>query len=164
LLAAGGVPAFSAELAHEQALSGGCPVTEVVGAPNPGIYDWELSPYTIDLAVALARRLGSLLTYASLTDFVQHSAAPGEPLSDDFYRAIDVAPRHAIDAGFVVGMVADSGMCAKSATSSRSRRRCTTSRAPGRGRDPVRRATRAPRRDRRPVADASRRCAGRVAR
>ena len=25
-------------------------MTEVVGAPNPGIYDWRLSPYTIDLA------------------------------------------------------------------------------------------------------------------
>jgi phosphonoacetate hydrolase len=115
LLASGGVPAFSAELAHEQALADGTPVTEVVGAANPGIYDWELSPYTIDLAVALAQRLGSMLTYASLTDFVQHSAAPGEPLSDDFYRAIDAALGRAMQAGFVVGLVADHGMCAKSA-------------------------------------------------
>ncbi len=37
LLASGGVPAFSAERAHEQSLEDGTPVTEIVGAPNPGI-------------------------------------------------------------------------------------------------------------------------------
>jgi phosphonoacetate hydrolase len=114
LLATGGVPAFSAELAHEQTLDDGTPITDVAGAPNPGIYDWELSPYTIDLALALALRLGSRLVYASLTDFVQHSAAPGEPLADDFYRAVDACLGRALDAGFVVGLVADHGMCAKS--------------------------------------------------
>ena len=113
LLASGGVPAFSAELAHEQALGDGTPITEVLGRPNPGIYDWELSPYTIDLAVALAAQLGSRLVYASLTDFVQHSAAPGEPLADDFYRAVDAALAAALDAGFLVGLVADHGMNAK---------------------------------------------------
>jgi phosphonoacetate hydrolase len=113
LLASGGVPAFSAELAHEQALPDGTPIIEVVGRPNPGIYEWELSPYTIDLAVALAGRLGSRLVYASLTDFVQHSAAPGDPLADDFYRAVDEALRRALDAGFLVGLVADHGMNAK---------------------------------------------------
>ena len=113
LLASGGVPAFSAELAHDQVLADGTPVTEVVGAPNPGIYDWQLSPYTIDLAVALAARLDAKLVYASLTDFVQHAAAPGEPLSDEFYRAIDVSIGRALDAGFVVGLAADHGMRAK---------------------------------------------------
>ena len=54
LLATGGVPAFSAEKAHEQSLADGTPVLEVIGAHNPDIYDWRLSPYTIDLAVALA--------------------------------------------------------------------------------------------------------------
>ena len=110
LLASGGVPCFSAELAHEQALPDGTPLTEVLGAPNPGIYDWRLSPYTIDLAVALAVRLDSMLTYASLTDFVQHAAAPGEAMADAFYRAIDVSIGAALDAGFVVGLAADHGM------------------------------------------------------
>lgn len=114
LLATGGVPAFSAELAHEQQLDDGTPVTDAVGAPNPGIYDWRLSPYTIDMAVALAQRLNARLVYASLTDFVQHSAAPGEQLADDFYRAVDVAIGGALDAGFVVGLAADHGMRAKS--------------------------------------------------
>jgi phosphonoacetate hydrolase len=114
LLATGGVPAFSGELAHEQSLDDGTPITEVVGRHNPGIYDWELSPYTIDLAVALAERLQARLVYASLTDFVQHSAAPGEPLADDFYRAVDVSLGRALDAGFAVGLVADHGMRSKS--------------------------------------------------
>lgn len=113
LLASGGVPAFSAELAHQQTLTDGTPVTEALGAPNPGIYDWQLSPYTIDLAVALARWLQSRLVYASLTDFVQHSAAPGEPMADDFYRAVDASIGRALDAGFVVGLAADHGMRSK---------------------------------------------------
>jgi phosphonoacetate hydrolase len=114
LLAAGSVPAFSAELAHEQQLPDGTPITDVVGRPNPGIYDWQLSPYTIDLALALAERMGSRLVYASLTDFVQHVAAPGDQLADEFYRAVDVSLGGALDAGFTVGLVADHGMRSKS--------------------------------------------------
>lgn len=113
LLATGGVPSFSAELAHEQRLEDGTAIVDVVSRPNPGIYDWQLSPYTIDLAVALADRLGSRLVYASLTDFVQHSAAPGEPLADDFFRAVDASLGAALRAGFIIGLVADHGMRAK---------------------------------------------------
>jgi phosphonoacetate hydrolase len=113
LLAKGGVPAFSAEKAHLQTLPDGTPVTDVVGAPNPDIYDWRLSPYTVDVAVALAPRLHAKIVYASLTDFVQHSAAPGEQMADDFYRAMDASIARALDAGFVVGLAADHGMRAK---------------------------------------------------
>jgi len=112
LLGSGGVPAFSAELAHHQRLDDGTPITELAG-PNPGIYDWELSPYTVDLALAVAARLGSRLVYASLTDFVQHAAAPGEPPADEFYRAVDASLGRALDAGFTVGLVADHGMRSK---------------------------------------------------
>jgi phosphonoacetate hydrolase len=115
LLATGDVPSFSAEKAHEQALPDGTPITEAIGAANPDIYDWRLSPYTVDMAVALAPHFDAKLVYASLTDFVQHAAAPGEPLADEFYRAIDASIGRALDAGFVVGLVADHGMRAKSA-------------------------------------------------
>ena len=114
LLAAGGVPAFSAECAHEQALEDGTPVTALLERPNPSIYDWRLSPYAIDLSLALAARLQARLVYVSLTDFVQHTAAPRQPLADEFYRAVDAALGRALDAGFVVGLVADHGMRAKS--------------------------------------------------
>ena len=113
LLAAGGVPAYSAELAHDQTLPDGTAITEVLGRPNPGIYDWELSPYAIDLALALAQRTGARLVYASLTDSVQHAAAPGQAPADDFYGAVDAALGRAFDAGFVVGLAADHGMHAK---------------------------------------------------
>jgi phosphonoacetate hydrolase len=115
LLADGGVPAFSAEYAHEQSLTDGMPLLELADAPNPDIYDWHLSTYTIDLALALARRLGSRLVYASLTDFVTHAAAPGEAMSDDFHRELDAAVGRALDAGFILGLVADHGMNAKTA-------------------------------------------------
>ncbi len=113
LLATGGVPAFSAELAHQQQLPDGTSVVDAIGRPNPDIYDWRLSPYTIDLAVALAAALDARLVYASLTDFVQHSAAPGETMADDFYRAVDESIGRALDEGFVVGLAADHGMRAK---------------------------------------------------
>src|SRR5262249_4832879 len=99
LLASGGAPAFNAQKAHEQTLDDGTPVIDVVGAPNPGIYDWEVSPYTVDLALALAQRLGSRLVYASLTDYVQHTAAPGDELADRFYAAMDARIGAALDAG-----------------------------------------------------------------
>jgi phosphonoacetate hydrolase len=115
LLAAGGVPAFSAEQAHEQQLPDGTPVLDAAGlGPNPDIYDWRLSPYTIDLAVRLAPRFGATLVYASLTDFVQHSSAPGEQLANDFYARVDVSIGQALDAGFIIGLAADHGMNAKS--------------------------------------------------
>jgi phosphonoacetate hydrolase len=115
LLAVGGVPAFSAEKAHEQQLPDGTSVLDAAGlGPNPDIYDWRLSPYTIDLAVRLAPRFGATLVYASLTDFVQHASAPGEQLADDFYGRVDVSIGQALDAGFIVGLAADHGMNAKS--------------------------------------------------
>ena len=113
LLASGGVPAFSAETAHEQALDDGTALVDLVG-PNPGIYDWELSVYTLDLALTLAGRLGSRLVYASLTDYVQHSVGPGEQLADTFFAAVDERIGRALDAGWVVGLAADHGMNAKS--------------------------------------------------
>ncbi len=114
LLATGGVPAYSAERADAQTLEDGTPIIAAAGlGPNPDIYDWRLSPYTIDLAVRLAARLEATLVYASLTDFVQHSAAPGEAMADDFYGAVDVSIGAALDAGFIVGLAADHGMNAK---------------------------------------------------
>ena len=111
--ASGDVPPTVPSERTSESLADGTPIIEVLGAPNPEIYDWQLSPYTIDLAVALATRLEAMLVYASLTDFVQHAAAPGEAMADEFYRAIDVSIGGALDAGFVVGLAADHGMRAK---------------------------------------------------
>lgn len=116
LLGAGGVPAVSAEGAHEEHPEwlAGASAAECLGARNPGVYDPALSPYAMDLALHLGERIGARLVYCSLTDYVQHKAAPGEPLADELYAAIDARLGRALDAGWAVGMVADHGMNAKS--------------------------------------------------
>jgi phosphonoacetate hydrolase len=116
LLGAGGVPSISAERAHEQTVPGIDARTgaDVVGAPNPGIYDPMLSPYAVDLALALAAELGARLVYCSLTDYVQHKAPPGAPLAGRLLAALDERIGRALQAGWAVGLAADHGMNAKS--------------------------------------------------
>jgi phosphonoacetate hydrolase len=115
LLSAGGVPCVSAEKAHEQTLDGLGDLTALAGRPNPGIYDWDCSHYALELGLALARRLEIELLYVSLTDFVQHSAAPGEELSDRYLTALDALVGRYLDAGFRLALVADHGMNPKPA-------------------------------------------------
>jgi phosphonoacetate hydrolase len=50
------------------------------------------------------------LLYLSLSDFVQHAHAPGAPESDAFMRAVDERVGTLLDAGAIVGIVADHGM------------------------------------------------------
>jgi phosphonoacetate hydrolase len=87
--------------------------TEAIGAPSPDIYDPLLSASAIDLGLALADRLGSRLVYVSLTDYVQHKAAPGSELASLYCSALDDRLGRALDGGWVVGLVADHGMNAK---------------------------------------------------
>jgi phosphonoacetate hydrolase len=115
LLAAGGVPCASAERAHELTLDGLSPrsVAEVLGRPVPDIYDPMLSPYAIELALALAAELEATLVYCSLTDYVQHKVPPGEELARAFFAALDERLGDALDTGWRVGLAADHGMNAK---------------------------------------------------
>jgi len=110
LLAAGGVPCFSAEGAHEQELADVGPVTALVDRPAPGIYEWDCSHYALELALALAAHLETQLLYVSLTDFVQHAAAPGDELSDRYLARLDEIVGTYLDAGWRLGLVADHGM------------------------------------------------------
>ena len=111
LLSAGGVPCVSAERADVQTLDGiDGPVAGLVPRPKPGIYDWDCSHYALELALALARRLDTELLYVSLTDAVQHAAAPGEELSDRYLVRLDELVGAYLDAGWRLGLVADHGM------------------------------------------------------
>jgi phosphonoacetate hydrolase len=113
LLAAGGVPCVSAEHADEQSLDGIDPVSDLVDRPKPGIYDWDCSHYALDLGLALAEQLGTQLLYVSLTDFVQHTDAPGGELSDRYLVLLDDLVGRYLDAGWRLALVADHGMNAK---------------------------------------------------
>ena len=115
LLGSGGVPSVSAERAHDLAL----PEFHIddlcatVGRPNPGIYDWDLSAYAMELALSVHRRVGLDLLYVSLTDYVQHKQAPGGEMADRFFCRFDELLHDFLDEGFVVGITADHGMNAK---------------------------------------------------
>jgi phosphonoacetate hydrolase len=113
LLANGGVPATSAEKAHE------CPVpayevedvVALVGRRNPGPYEWDMSHYALEIGLAVSRSTEPLdLLYVSTTDFVQHAEGPGGPLADRYFVRFDELLGEYLDLGYVVGMVADHGM------------------------------------------------------
>src|SRR5207302_9232803 len=116
LLGVGGVPSISAECAHQLSLPelGIEDLLQLVGRRNPGIYDWDLSQYAMQLALAVHRRVGLDLVYVSLTDFVQHKQPPGGDMADLFFRAFDQTLSQFLENGFVVGITADHGMNAKS--------------------------------------------------
>jgi phosphonoacetate hydrolase len=114
LLSAGGVPCVSAEGAERQTLPGlDGPVAGLLGRARPGIYDWDCSHYALELGLMLAGRLDIELLYVSLTDAVQHGAAPGEELSDRYLVRLDELVGVYLDAGWRLGLVADHGMNAK---------------------------------------------------
>jgi phosphonoacetate hydrolase len=113
LLGAGGVPCVSAERADDLELPEVGTVASLVGRPAPGIYDWDCSHYALELGLALSDALDVQLLYVSLTDFVQHAAAPGEPLSDRYLGRLDELVGAYLDEGWRLGLVADHGMNAK---------------------------------------------------
>src|SRR5439155_5712362 len=80
---------------------------------NPGIYDWDLSHYAMELALAIHRRVGLDLMYVSLTDYVQHKEPPRGDLADRFFHRFDELLGEFLREGFLVGITADHGMNAK---------------------------------------------------
>ena len=113
LLAHGGVPATSAEKAHECPIPahGITDVVTLVGRRNPGPYEWDMSHYAMEIGLAVSRTQGPLdLLYISTTDYVQHAEGPGGVMADQFFRRFDELLGEYLDMGYIVGMVADHGM------------------------------------------------------
>src|SRR5262249_33132402 len=110
LLGSGEVPCVSAEKAGELEVPPVGPIARLVAQPVPSIYDWDISHYARELGLALAETLAVELLYVSLTDFVQHSAAPGEEMSDAYLRGLDELVGRYLDGGWLLGLVADHGM------------------------------------------------------
>ncbi len=115
LLGSGNVPSISAERAHEFGIPGFdvADVRQLVGRSNPGIYDWDLSHYAMEIGLAVHRHVGLDLLYVSLTDYVQHKQPPGGDMADQFFRRFDELLGDYLSEGFQVGITADHGMNAK---------------------------------------------------
>ena len=108
-------PCFSSERAGQTSLAdyGFATAETLVGRPRPDMYSPDLSLYVLDAGLELLKRGISQVLYLSLSDFVQHKYAPGEPASDDFLLEIDRRIGEFIALGATVGCVADHGMSRK---------------------------------------------------
>jgi phosphonoacetate hydrolase len=88
--------------------------TELVPLPVPDVYSAELSEYVLAAGLALLERERPDVLYLSLTDYIQHKHAPGDPVANRFYAMLDRYFDAFDRAGAVLGVTADHGMNAKS--------------------------------------------------
>lgn len=84
--------------------------TDLMGRPQPGIYDPDLSVYVIEAGVRLLSTRSLDLVYLTTTDFVQHKYAPGHPVANEFLRKIDEQFGALDRMGVILGITADHGM------------------------------------------------------
>jgi phosphonoacetate hydrolase len=89
-------------------------VLALVGMPLPDMYSMELSLFVLEAGARLLERDRPELMYLSLTDYVQHKYAPGEPEANRFYQALDAMFARLDALGAVVALTADHGMNDKS--------------------------------------------------
>ena len=114
---AGGSVNFSAEFADQCTMeeTGVAELLLELGTGMPSdMYSPELSLFVLEAGIKLLRERRPDILYLSLTDYVQHKYAPGEPGADRYYKNMDDkfgAPR---GAGAVVALTADHGMNDKS--------------------------------------------------
>ena len=106
---------FSAECARHAARdeNGIDGVEQFVGRPTPDMYSPDLSLFVLDAGIRLLETDQSDVLYLSLSDMVQHSAAPGEELANRFNSEVDNRVGQILALGAIVGIVADHGMSDK---------------------------------------------------
>ena len=85
-------------------------VEAMVGRARPDMYSADLSLFVLDAGLTLLERGDARLLYLSLSDYVQHGHAPGDPEADAFHKALDERVARFVELGAVVGLVADHGM------------------------------------------------------
>jgi phosphonoacetate hydrolase len=107
---------FSSECADQctPAEHGIADVLGFVGMPKPDMYSMALSLFVLEAGIRLLQRDRPDITYLSLTDWVQHKYAPGEPAAVEFYRKLDDCFGRLADLGAIVALTADHGMNDKS--------------------------------------------------
>jgi phosphonoacetate hydrolase len=84
-----------------------------VGMPVPSVYSAALSEFVFVAGVKLMEKERPDLMYLSTTDYIQHKAAPGTPLANDFYAMMDRNLARLDELGATIVMTADHGMNAK---------------------------------------------------
>ena len=82
----------------------------LVGRPLPDMYSAELSLFVLDAGLKLLEERRPDVLYLSLTDYIQHAHAPGEPEADEFYRNLDARFGRFEEMGATVALTADHGM------------------------------------------------------
>ena len=106
---------FSSEKADQLTLEehGIVGMLERVGMPLPSVYSAALSEFVFIAGVKLMERERPDLMYLSTTDYIQHKAAPGTPLANDFYAMMDRHLSRLDELGATIVLTADHGMNAK---------------------------------------------------
>jgi phosphonoacetate hydrolase len=110
--ATGRAIAFSSERADKatKADNGIDDVTRFVGMGVPDVYSAELSEFVFAAGVKLVETFRPDVMYLSTTDYIQHKAAPGSKIANDFYAMIDGYLAKLDALGCVVVATADHGM------------------------------------------------------
>ena len=85
-------------------------VLDFVGRPLPDMYSADLSLFVLDAGLKLLEARRPDLLYLSLTDYIQHAHAPGEPEADRFYAGLDARFGRFETLGATVALTADHGM------------------------------------------------------
>ena len=106
---------FSSEKADQVTLAenGIENVLERVGMPLPSVYSAALSEFVFVAGVKLMERERPDLMYLSTTDYIQHKAAPGTAVANEFYAMIDRNLARLDELGATIVLTADHGMNAK---------------------------------------------------
>ena len=89
-------------------------VLELVGMAQPDMYSMELSLFVLEAGLKLLEQGHRDLMFLSLTDYIQHKHAPGDPVANQFYQRIDSLIGRLEALGAIVALTADHGMNDKS--------------------------------------------------
>lgn len=104
--------AFSSEKADKATVkdNGIDNVLHFTGKPLPEVYSADLSEFVFAAGVKLLETMRPDLMYLSTTDYIQHKAAPGSRIANDFYAMIDGYLAQLDALGAVIVATADHGM------------------------------------------------------
>lgn len=107
---------FSSEFASQctMAENGIDNVLELVSMAQPDMYSMDLSLFVLEAGIKLLARDRPDLLFLSLTDYIQHKHAPGDPVANTFYQRLDHAFGRLEALGATVALTADHGMNDKS--------------------------------------------------